>query len=68
MSDLDRESLELKIAYLERAHQELSDVVYAQRLELDNLNARLLALVNRVADSESGQQSLDPESERPPHY
>lgn len=37
MSDDATERLELKIAFLERASAELSDVVYAQQREIVNL-------------------------------
>ncbi len=68
MNDEAIERLETKVAYLEQAHQELSDVLYRQRLELDSLKARFSALVTRLQDSESTAAKFDPESERPPHY
>lgn len=68
MSDDAIERLELKVAYLERAQQELSDALYSQRQEVDRLAARLDALISRLADSDGGPQRFDPEAERPPHY
>ena len=65
----DLERLELKIAYLERANNELSDVVYRQQQELDQLKARVAALTERVEavkDEEATPYTLD--QERPPHY
>ncbi len=62
------EQLELKVAYLEKAQQELSDLVYAQRRELDSLTARLTALLQRLQEVESDAGKFDPDAERPPHY
>lgn len=62
------EKLELKVAYLERAQQELSDLVYAQRRELDSLAARLAALVGRLEEVEGDAGGFDPDAQRPPHY
>lgn len=43
MMDPERlERLELKIAYLERANTELSDVVYRQQREIADLEQRVL--------------------------
>jgi SlyX protein len=63
------ERLELKIAYLERATTELSDVVYAQQREIDALRARLTQLASQM--EERLQQQDRPytlEEEKPPHY
>jgi hypothetical protein len=62
------EQLELKIAYLERANQELSDVVYRQQSELDALRDRFLLLASRVEESAQQQRPYTEEEERPPHY
>lgn len=62
------ERLELKIAYLERANHELSDVVYRQQSELDALRIRLTALVNRLEESSHASRPYTEEEERPPHY
>ena len=48
MHDDITERLELKIAFLERASAELSDVVYAQQREIASLQARLEALASRL--------------------
>lgn len=42
------ERIELKVAFLERANQELSDVVYRQQQEIDVLRTQLAALVSRI--------------------
>ncbi|MGE0189313.1 MAG: SlyX family protein [Steroidobacteraceae bacterium] len=62
------ERLELKLAYLERASHELSDVVYRQQRELNELRARVQALSTRVAESSQQQHPYNEEEERPPHY
>jgi SlyX protein len=63
------EQLELKLAFLERANQELSDVVYRQQQELDDLRARLAVLAARVdAMKVSEATEYTPEQEKPPHY
>src|SRR5690348_9811662 len=43
------ERLEMKVAYLERANNELSDVVYRQHREIEALRARLDALAERLS-------------------
>lgn len=62
------ERLEMKLAFLERANAELSDVVYRQHKELEELRAGLRALGQKL----DARQTLDPvprpEDERPPHY
>ena len=62
------ERLELKIAYLEQANTELSDVVYRQHRELDELRRRIQALSERLDASQSAEAPRRPEDERPPHY
>ncbi|HEY6457500.1 MAG TPA: SlyX family protein [Steroidobacteraceae bacterium] len=62
------ERLELKLAFLERANAELSDVVYRQHKELEALREGLRALAQKL-DSRAGTEPLrSPEDERPPHY
>lgn len=61
------ERIELKLAFLERANQELSDVVYRQQQEIELLRAQLASLGNRVdVLKEPGEYSE--QEERPPHY
>ena len=62
------ERLETKIAFLESANVELSDVVYRQSLEIQALRARLDALAQRVEAAQTPQAARTPEEERPPHY
>jgi SlyX protein len=61
------ERIELKIAYLERANTELSDMVYRQQQEMSALRAKLAALTARI-DAAAAEGAYTPEQERPPHY
>jgi SlyX protein len=61
------DALEFKVAHLERALQELSDVVYRQQRELDALRDRNQQLVEQVQQLED--RGGDPNRvEIPPHY
>ena len=60
------ERIETRIAYLERANAELSDVVYRQHREIDGLRARLASLLERMESLAGAPRP--PEEERPPHY
>ena len=63
------ERLETKLAYLERANHELSDVVYRQQREIQGLQAKFASLVERMSSqSGSSEEVRTPEDERPPHY
>jgi SlyX protein len=62
------ERLEMKIAFLERANYELSDVVYRQQREIQGLRAQFDSLVERVSSLSSPDEERTPEDERPPHY
>jgi SlyX protein len=62
------ERLETKIAYLERANNELSDVVYRQHREIEALRARLESLAEHVSAMRPQEEGRTPEDERPPHY
>ena len=62
------ERLEMKIAFLERANNELSDVVYRQQREIQGLRARIEGLAERVSSMRSADEGRLPEDERPPHY
>jgi uncharacterized coiled-coil protein SlyX len=61
------ETLEIKVAHLERALQELSDVLYRQQQRLDAHEARYQRLIDQV---EAADQPAGPEAkfEIPPHY
>ena len=61
------DTLEFKVAHLERALQELSDVLYRQQRELDSLRDRNQQLVEQVQQLED--RAGDPNAvEIPPHY
>jgi SlyX protein len=62
------EQIQSKIAFLERAVAELSDVVFRQDREIKALESRLRALQERLnaIPSQDAAQPADPE--RPPHY
>jgi len=68
MNQADIERMESKIAYLERANSELSDVVYGQQRELERLRAQLQSLATRLESLCSEGPAYTPEQERPPHY
>jgi len=68
MSAAAIERLETRIAFLERANNELSDVVYRQHRDIEALRARLEALTDRVSALQSEEPPRRPEDERPPHY
>jgi SlyX protein len=68
---VDRESLEQvqsKIAYLEHAVAELSDVVFRQHKQIEALELQLKAMRERLDGVRSDEAAHTPEQERPPHY
>jgi len=68
LTDETIERIETKIAFLERANVELSDVVYRQRQEIDELRARLLDISGRLESLKVEQGEPGSAEERPPHY
>ena len=62
------EQIETKIAFLERANSELSDVVFRQHQEIQTLRAQLVALAGRIEGMQPDPGVRTPEDERPPHY
>ena len=61
------ERLEFKVAHLEKAVQDLSDVLYRQQRELDALRERNRELTVQVQELED--RGADPNPvEIPPHY
>jgi SlyX protein len=62
------EQIETKIAFLERANAELSDVVFRQHREIEALRAQINALAERFEATQSDERARGPEEERPPHY
>jgi uncharacterized coiled-coil protein SlyX len=68
MNSDDIERIETRLAFLERANGELSDVVFRQQQEIQSLRVRLDALAQRLAAAESADPPRTLEDERPPHY
>jgi SlyX protein len=62
------EQIEIKIAFLERANAELSDVVYQQRKEIDELHGRIAGLTARMDAGAGQERAYSLEEEKPPHY
>ena len=62
------EQLETKIAFLDRANTELSDVVARQQKEIDALRAELRALASRLDDAQPDARPWTADEEKPPHY
>ncbi len=68
MTDADLERLETKLAYLEQANQSLSDTVYRQQRELDNLRELVRGWQRELQAWRAEQGARSPDEERPPHY
>ena len=62
------EQIEIKIAFLERANAELSDVVFRQHRDIEALREQIETLVSRLQNYDSEVTPRTPEEERPPHY
>ena len=65
--DTRLETLEFKLAHLERAVQELSDIVYRQQRQLEAADSRYQQLLDRLAES-SAPAEPQAQFEVPPHY
>jgi uncharacterized coiled-coil protein SlyX len=68
MDDEAMTRLETKLAFLEKAANELSDVVYRQQQDIAALNERLAALAGRFDILVSNDRAYTSDEERPPHY
>lgn len=62
------ERLELKIAFLEKANTELSDVVYRQQREIADLQDRFTLLKDRLEALAAQPVEYTTLEEKPPHY
>lgn len=62
------EEVQTKIAFLERANTDLSDVVFRQQREIQALAAKIQEISARLRAAESGDAARAPQDERPPHY
>jgi uncharacterized coiled-coil protein SlyX len=68
MDEETLEEMQVKLAFLERAVSELSDVIFRQHKEIQAVEAKLKAVSDRL-DSGQPDEVLRPlEQERPPHY
>ena len=61
-------AIEEKLAHLERAVNELSDVVARQQKELDRATDRHQRLMDKMAAMESDLGASATTEEKPPHY
>ena len=62
------EAIEIKLAHLERAVTEISDVVARQQKELDRAVERNQRLLEKIAALESDATASATAEEKPPHY
>ncbi len=62
------ETLEIKLAHLERAVAEISDVVARQQKDLDRALDRNQRLMEKIAAMESDFGASATAHEKPPHY
>lgn len=68
MNDEALEKIQTKIAFLESAAAELSDVVYRQQMEIQAITGQLKALAHRLSGAQPEDIPRTLEQERPPHY
>jgi uncharacterized coiled-coil protein SlyX len=68
MNDGTLERIETRIAFLEQANSELSDVVVRQHRDIEHLRAQIVALAARIDATAHSEPARTPEDERPPHY
>lgn len=59
--------LETRYTFLERTVNELSEVVYTQQKQIDQLQTTLRKLCSRL-DELSANSGSEPPPQRPPHY
>lgn len=62
------EQLEVKLAFLEEANSQLSDMVYRQQQELEALRVQLKEMTSRLEATQSRMTEYTAEQEKPPHY
>ena len=68
MNEEALEQIQTKIAFLERAAAELSDVVFRQHTEIQAMQAKLNAIAERLGGAQSDDDPRPAQDERPPHY
>ena len=62
------EDIESRIAFLERANSDLSELVYGQHQELEALRTQVARLAERLTAATDEATEYSVEQERPPHY
>lgn len=65
----DVQELQIKVAFLEQALQEMSDEFYSQQKELELLKDRFNLMLQKISaldPAEGAEQLLN--DEKPPHY
>ena len=62
------EQIESKIAFLEGANSELSDLLFRQHREMQSLTALVKQLAERLNAALAEERVRTPDQERPPHY
>jgi uncharacterized coiled-coil protein SlyX len=62
------ELIETKLAFLEQALTELSDVVYRQQIEIRALEERLARMTELLEQMKTDPRQPTAEEEKPPHY
>jgi uncharacterized coiled-coil protein SlyX len=68
MNDETLEQIQTKIAFLERATSELSDVVFRQHGDIQAVEAKLKAVMDRLSGAQFDDPPRPPDHEKPPHY
>ena len=68
MDDETLEQIQTKMAFLERAVSELSDVAFRQHKEIQAMEAKLEAITVRLNSAPLDESARPLEHEIPPHY
>jgi SlyX protein len=68
MNEAALEQIQTKIAFLEQANADLSDVVFRQQQEIRALGARIKEMSERLAAAQPEERQRSADDERPPHY
>jgi SlyX protein len=62
------EQLETRLAFLEQANSQLSDVIYRQQQAIDGLRDQLRVMSGRLEAGQAQPTAYNLEDEKPPHY
>jgi len=62
------EQIEIRIAFLEQANSQLSDIVYQQQQDLNALRLQLETVLQRLEAERSQPTEYTAQDEKPPHY